>query len=183
MLITALIEDPAWIEGQFALAQARTTHGAIDADRGFGEAVALCPASAASWLGWFQWLAKARQWDRARDVLDRAERACPGHRGMMLSRLFLEAESGASRDPRLFDPAADLGDPGTDLGRVRHALRLGDPAAVEAIAARHEGQRAGRMFWPYRSLAWRLLDHERAEWLERSEISVGAMISATTRSG
>ena len=172
LLVTALAKEPDWVEGQFALAQARTTHGASNADRGFGEAFGLGPMSATLSLAWFQWLAKARQWDKARDVLDRAERAYPGHRGMMLSRLFVEAESGASRDPRLFDPAAELGDPGTDLGRVRHALRLGDPAAVEGIAARHEGQRAGRMFWPYRSLAWRLLGDDRAAWLERPEIAV-----------
>lgn len=172
LLVAALGKDVDWVEGLVALAQARTTHGGSDADRGFGEAVVVRPTSAALWLAWFQWLAKSRRWDQARDVLDRAERACPGHRGMMSSRLFLKAESGASRDPRLFDSVAALGDPGIDLARVRHALRLGDPAAVEGVAARHLGQRAGQMFWPYRSLAWRLLGDDRAEWLERSKTSV-----------
>ena len=173
VLVAALAKEPDWVEGQFALAQARTTHGAAAPDRGFGDALAVAPTSSPLWLGWFQWLAKARDWERARDVLDQAETVRPGQRGMMLSRLFLDAESGASRDPHLFDSAAASGDPGVDLARVRHALRLGDPAAVEPIAVRHLGQRGGRIFWPYLSLAWRLLGDDRAEWVDRRDSAVG----------
>ena len=172
VLVEALARDGEWVDGQVALAQLRTTAGDRAAERGFAEAVAQRPDSAPLWLGWFQWLAKARRWDVAREVLDRAEEAVPGQRGLALSRLYLDAESGASRDPELFSPGAALRDPGVDLGRVRHALRLGQPEAVEAIATRHLAGPAGRMFWPYQSLAWRLLGDHRADWLDRPDIAI-----------
>ena len=37
---------------------------------------------------------------------------------------------------------------------------------AEAIAARHIGDAAARMFWPYLSLCWRMMDDPRAGWLD-----------------
>ncbi len=95
-------------------------------------------------------------------------------RGLALAEIFLEAETGelgdAEREDARFRPFAALQDPGLDICQVRHWLRTGDPARAAAVAERHLGGSAARLFWPYASLAWRLLGDARAEWLDGSPL-------------
>ena len=174
LLAAQLAKTPAWTEGQYALAQSRATHG----DKEPHPRVARGGGAGGRWSRRLAVLVPlgregAPLGCRTGDS-DRAERRFVEHRGLFLSRLFLEAESGASRDPHLFDEVAELGDPGTDLARVRHGLRLGEAAAAEGIAAQYIDRPGGRIFWPYISLAWRMLGDDRIEWFERPDSAVSS---------
>lgn len=160
-----LARNPGWLEGQNTLATLRATAGDADLARGFAAAVAQEPGNAALYLAWFHKLATAQDWERARQVLALGERLVP--QAMALARLYLECETGeAPADPAIFTPFAGSHDPGLVLLQVRHALRHGDPQrALELAEAQLSTPHSGQ-FWPYCSLAWRLLDNPKADWLE-----------------
>ena len=83
------------------------------------------------------------------------------------ARVYLASESGeAANDPALFDSVADIADPGLDIARIRHALRLGDMARGKAVAEPHIGTQTAAIFWPYLSIIWRMTGDPRAEWLD-----------------
>ena len=177
-----LLEDtlkavPGWADGHRILAVQRITAGDDgEFDRSYATAVKAEPQNAALWMGWFQLHAQRKDWDRAATVLCDALDQNPGNRAFELAKLYLASESGLARDnAALFDAVADLADLGIDLCRVRHHLRGGDAQRAIAIAERHTNGPAARMFWPYLSLCWRLLDDPRAGWLDGAPIFANAI--------
>ena len=168
LMEAALQQAPDWLDGHRVLAVHRYTNGQLaDFDRSYADAVRSDPDNAALRMAWFQQHATLKNWERAGAILAEARKALPDHQGLKLAELFFGSESGAERkNTALFDAYSELNDPGLDLAQVRHHLRGGDPARAEAIATRHTGGPAARMFWPYLSLCWRLLADERAAWLD-----------------
>jgi uncharacterized protein (TIGR02466 family) len=77
------------------------------------------------------------------------------------------------RAERLFAPFVDIPDPTVQVRRVRHYLRWGRPADADAIIQKWTSRPEAFMFWPYASLAWRMLDDSRWQWLEGDEKFVG----------
>lgn len=183
LLETTLAAEPRWLDGHRTLAAMRITHGDTDGfDRSYAAACEAQPAHASLWLAWFQQHATLKRWEPARRVLaaarhalvpanaSAAEAAPGGQRGLELAEIFLASETGAlgtaaAAEVR-FAPYAALHDPGLDICRVRHWLRAGEPARAAAVAEYHLGGAAARLFWPYASLAWRLLGDARAQWLD-----------------
>lgn len=167
LLEGVLARMPGWLEGHARLATLRVTAGDGDPWRSYA-AAAGGEAPAGLYAAWFQRLAAAKDWAGAEAVLDQAE-ARGVTSGLALLRLYLACESGtAPADPAIFAPFAGSADPGLALLQVRHALRHGDwhralALAETQLATPHAGQ-----FWPYCSLAWRLLGDPRADWLEGS---------------
>ena len=168
LMKAALLQTPSWLDGHRVLAAQLYTNGQQDSfDRSYADAVRSDPDNAALRMGWFQQHATLKDWYRAGTILSDARKAFPDHQGLKLADLFLASESGVERNnSALFGAYAELKDPGLDLAQVRHHLRGGDPVRAQAIAARHIGGAAARMFWPYLSLCWRLIDDERAGWLD-----------------
>lgn len=168
LLGAALRHAPGWIDGHRVLAAQRYTNGQQDSfDRSYADAVRSDSDNAALRMAWFQQHSTLKDWERAGAILLDARKALPNHQSLKLAELFLTSESGAERNnAALFEAYADLKDPGLDLARVRHHLHGGDPARAEAIAARHIGSPAARMFWSYLSLCWRMLGDVRADWLD-----------------
>lgn len=169
-LLASLIEDnPGWLDGHRTLCGIRTTAGQEDFARSLAQATRTDPANQALWLAWFHILSIARDWAGAKRVLDAAETALGERPSLRIGRIFIASESGeAADDAHLFDPVEGVADPGLDMARVRHFLRGGQVPRAEAIAAAHMGTPSVRPFWPYLSLAWRLLDDPRAQWLDRA---------------
>lgn len=168
LLQNSLQQMPGWLDGHRVLAAQRITSGDIDGfDRSYARAVQADPGNGALKMMWFQQHATLKRWDRAAAILEDARAALPDHRGLQLAALFLASESGAEQEnSELFADYEALGDPGLDLCQVRHHLRRKDFARAEAIAARQKDGAAARMFWPYLSLCWRLMDDPRAAWLD-----------------
>ncbi len=166
VLAERLRRVPDWLDGHRALARLLATIGE-PADASFAAAVAARPGDARLRLAWFHQCVLARDWTRARQVVDDAVDALGDLRPLKVARAYLASESpAASCDPALFDAVAEVVDPGLDLARVRFWLRVGDPARAAAIAEARLGTPDARGFWPYLSLAWRLLDDPRAAWLD-----------------
>jgi hypothetical protein len=74
---------------------------------------------------------------------------------------------------RLFARFAGTDDWTLRVRHVRHLLRTGRPAEAAALAETMLGTPAADPFWPYLSIAWRLLGDPRWEWLEGDERFVG----------
>jgi hypothetical protein len=174
LLRDTLASHPGWIDGHRALATLCVTGGMEEFDTCFAEAIAVQPANLALRLAWFHMLATARLWDKARAVLGDAQTAFGEPRALRLAHAFFLAESGeGGHRTDLFDALGDVQDVGLDLARTRHALRIGQPEAALAIAMPHSRSPAARSFWPYISLAWRLIGDPRVSWLDGSPVFIG----------
>ena len=165
LLEAALQGNPGWIDGHKTLFTLRLTGDNVDkVDDSYATAACLDPLNIALRMAWFEHHAIARDWDKARAIIADA-RVAIGHRQSFdLATLFIASESGTGEAD--FSRFTALNDPGTDLCHVRHLLRGGQPAQAETIALRHVATPAERLFWPYLSLCWRLLEDPRAHWLD-----------------
>jgi len=168
MLDELLERQPDWTAGHQLLTTLRVTAGEdTDAHRSFAVACAVQPQNLPLRLAWFHSLSMAREWDAAQRVIADGTRLFGAQRSLTLGRIFIACESEtSSTDPEIFDDVAEIRDPGLDLCRVRFSLRTGDPAGAARIAEPYCGGPVARTFWPYLSLAWRLLGDERAAWLD-----------------
>lgn len=169
VLIDRLAERPAWLEGYARLASLRQTLGQDDFDRGYRTAARERPADLALRMGWFQLLAKAKRWSEARDVLSAAGRDLGERRMIVAARLYVASEAGDGEDRADLFADVSVGDPGLAICRVRHALRWGRPDESLEVAQTFDATPSEPYFWPYKSLAWRLLADARAEWMDRPD--------------
>jgi Tfp pilus assembly protein PilF len=166
LLEGVLARVPGWQEGHNTLATLRVTTGDSDPWRSFAEATMRTPDDPALYRAWFQRLAAVKDWTGAQAVLAKADRRGVTT-GLAMLQLYLACESGAApADPAIFAPFAASQDPGLALLQVRHALRHGDWHRALGLAEAQLGTPHAAQFWPYCSLAWRLLDDPRAAWLE-----------------
>lgn len=167
LLENLLAANPAWIDGHRCLCAMRATAGEVDFARSFALAVALEPENFGLRMAWFHVLATAKAWEAASGVIMAAETALGERQASVLGKLFIASESGErADDPALFDGVEHVQDVGLDLARVRHFLRGGQVERARDVCAQHMRTPAMRAFWPYISLAWRLLGDRRADWLD-----------------
>lgn len=170
LLAVQLTARPDWLAGHKVLATLNWTSG----DRAhFSDHLATAcraqPGNAALWLAWFGNLAQARDWPGALAVLAEAERHLGAVAAIQVSRLFVAVESGAPDADQLITATAQFRGDVSSLCRIRHALRRGDPARAEAESLALTGGPSAMLFWPYLSLAWRLQNDARAEWLDQPD--------------
>lgn len=170
LLQARLARHPGWLDGHKALATLNWTSGtqATFSDH-LAPACRAQPGNAALWLAWFRNLAQARDWRGAAAVLDEAERHLGTTPAIEVSRLFIAVESHDPAAAKLIYATAHYRGDVSSLCRIRHALRLGDPRRAEAEALPLTSGASAMLYWPYISLAWRLLGDERAEWLDRPD--------------
>ncbi|MFM5884063.1 MAG: putative 2OG-Fe(II) oxygenase [Novosphingobium sp.] len=168
LLEARLADHPDWLDGHKALSTLLWTGG--DQDHFCDHLAAACrarPGSAELWLAWFRNLAQARRWEAALAVLDQAERHLGRTPALEVSRLFVAVESGDPAAAAQIEATAHYRGDVSSLCRIRHALRSGDPRRAEAEALPLTAGPSAALYWPYLSLAWRLLGDARAEWLDR----------------
>ncbi len=167
LLENTLTANPAWLDGHRLLGNLRATAGEADTARSFVDAVRLDPSNLSLRLAWFQALSVSREWDAARAVIENSIAIFGDKRALRSAQIYLASEADDGSDnPKLFDSVADIADPGLDIARVRHALRLGDTSRAAVVAERHIGTGNAAIFWPYLSIIWRLLDDPRGAWLD-----------------
>lgn len=167
LLDTTLSVNPAWLDGHRALSTLRVTSGEPDSARSYAEAIKRDPNNLSLRLAWFQALSVAHNWAGARAVVADAIALFGDKPALRSAKAYLASESGEAADnPALFDSVADIADPGLDIARIRHALRLGDTARAATVAEAHIGTANAAIFWPYLAIIWRLTDDPRAAWLD-----------------
>ncbi len=167
LLENTLAANPGWLDGHQLLGNLRVTSGEANPARSYAEACQRDPGNLSLRLAWFQALSVTRKWAGARAVVADALAMFGDKPALRSARTYIASESGdGAGDPTLFDGVADIADPGLDIARIRHALRLGDMARAKAVAERHIGTPTAAIFWPYLSLLWRMTGDPRAEWLD-----------------
>ncbi len=174
LLEATLTQHPDWLDGHKGLATLRWTRGE---QRRFADSYAAAcatqPQNAALWTAWFAAVAQTRDWTAAGEILDSAERQLGTTAGIAASRFFLASETndGAAADA-LFVETRSIGGDATNLTRLRYLLRRGRFSEARDLALVLTRGTSAALFWPYLSLAWRLLGDTRAEWLDRPDVLI-----------
>lgn len=170
-----LDRSPHWVEGHSLLARLRWAQGERDQfARSFAGAVAAQPQNLLLWREWLIALMHSEQWDEARRVISQGRAAVGDNPIFAVNEAIIAAETGDFETAEaLFTPFTEIDDPTVQVRRVRHYLRWGRPDQADAIIGNWSGRPEAFMFWPYASIAWRMLDDSRWNWLEGDERFVG----------
>ena len=164
-LAALVARSPGWIDGHVQLAQLRSMLGMTGrAAETIERALTGSPRSTELWLALFDLhikseafgaldaaIAAARKQGIAENLLDRYAAVAAAELGRTgeADRLFSRWTDGSER-----------------IWRIRHLLRSGRADdALPLIDAELAGERANQA-WPYASLAWRLTNDARSQWLE-----------------
>ncbi len=171
LLAKTLLLHPEWLDGHKALATLRTTSSdPQNFARSYEAACQAQPQNRALRLAWFHTMALTKNWHAARAIIEDGENILGTQKAFALAKIYIASESGeAAADAHMFDAVADIQDVGLDLCHIRHCLRGGRIRQAEAIGLRHINAPSASAFWPYLSLAWRLLGDPRAQWLDNHE--------------
>jgi Flp pilus assembly protein TadD len=170
-----LSRSPHWAEGHSLLAKLRWTQGERENfARSFEAAVAAMPRNLDLWREWLIAILHAEQWDEARRVIQEGRSKIGDTVIFAANEAIVAAETGEyERAEALFAPFVDSPDVTVQVRRVRHYLRWGRPLDADAIIGNWSSRPEAYMFWPYASIAWRILSDDRWQWLEGDERFVG----------
>ena len=171
----ALRRSPLWTEGNILLSRLRWAEGQRDNfTRSFDETLAQHPRSVDLWRELTAALVHAEQWDELLKRIEAGRAIIGDHPIFSANEALVHAELGHTElADRLFEPFVLAEDGPIQLRRVRHLLRSGRPGQAAEIIDEWLHWPEGLMFWPYASIAWRMLDDERWDWLEGDERVVG----------
>jgi Tfp pilus assembly protein PilF len=165
-------QSPDYFPAHRALARLATEYRTgKDAYRSYRALVERWPHESAIWQNWIGLMLDQRDYPGVLDAVARA-------RGVSGNTPQLDLYEGIARSEKgegvaaeaLFARAAPRLGGAVLVPRARNALRRGEPAQAEALAA--EATRLDRtdcFAWAYRGLAWRLLGDPREFWLHDYE--------------
>lgn len=170
-----LSRSPHWAEGHALLAKLRWAQGERDGfARSFEAACAAMPQNLELWRERIIALQHAEQWDEILRAISEGRAAVGDNILFAVNEAIVYAETGEfERAEAMLAPFADLDDATVQVRRVRHYLRCGRPADADSIIGKWTGRPEAFMFWPYASVAWRMLGDPRWDWLEGDERFVG----------
>lgn len=174
LLLGTLRTNPGWLDGHKVLAALRWTGGGWQSfTTSYADAVRTEPSNAALWLAWFSAVAQTQDWVQARTVLAEAERHLGTTPAILSAQLFIacEGDDSAQAEALMVKTAHISGDT-INLCRIRYALRQNRFEAARDLIQPQLGGASAGLFWPYASLAWRLLGDARAQWLDRPETTI-----------
>jgi len=166
-----LLQSPAWIEGQEALANLRWMNGKRDKfTDGYERALSATPHNSLLWFKMINSLIQVERFEEARAVVRRARPSVKEIRNLDICEAICASELGDDkRADHLFERVAPHTEMPIAVRYMRHMLRTGRPdEAARCGEARRRDPDANEM-WPYLGLAWRMLDDKRWLWLERDE--------------
>ena len=170
-----LADHPGWIAGLELLVRLRWLcgdRGGLAAD--YDRALAADPRNIALWRSLIMALTQGDQYEAALEAVLRGRAQAGPHLIFDANEAVCRSELGQPEAAdRLFARLAALDDPILRVRHVRHLLRTGRPAEAAALAESLTATPAGHFFWPYLSIAWRLLGDPRWQWLEGDERFVG----------
>jgi Flp pilus assembly protein TadD len=170
-----LERSPHWVEGHVLITKLRWAQGDRDAfARSFESAVAAQPRNIGLWREWIIALMHAERFDELLRVIAKGRAAAGEHLVFAANEAIAYAESGdPERAEVLFAPLSNIVDDSLQLRRVRHYLRTDRPEEASRIIDDWVRRPQAAMFWPYASIAWRMLSDPRWQWLEGDDRFVG----------
>jgi hypothetical protein len=174
-LETVLRRSPTWPDGHELLASLRWAEGEREGfARSYDEALREHPESADLRREQLVALLDAEQWDQALAKVEQGRREVGDQPLFGMYEAIIQAELGHTENADgLFAPYEGVEDGPFQVRRVRHLLRSGRPERASALIDQWLPRPEAYMFWPYASIAWRMVDRERWEWLEGDESFVG----------
>ncbi len=167
--------NPTWIPGLELLMKLRWQcgdHEGFTAD--YERAFALAPRNIALWRSLILALTQADKYELALELVLRGRREAGPNVIFDANEAVARSELGQfeAAEP-MFERLAGLDDATIRLRHVRHLLRTDRIAEAAELAGTTIDTPTAFMFWPYLSIAWRLLDDPRWKWLEGDERLVG----------
>ena len=170
-----LARNPLWIDGHRSLAHIRGQY-ALDPVAHLDSAIARNPARPELHHLRIVTLLEARRPEDAMQAIADARRMLGEHGWIAQLAGHTASELGDIVEAdREFVAALPPTSPEDLANRARHLLRAGRPGEAAALlepCVTTDGSGNG-IFWPYLSLAWRLLDDPRKAWLESDAELVG----------
>jgi tetratricopeptide (TPR) repeat protein len=167
--------NPTWIAGLELLMRLRWQCGdregfAADYER----ALAIAPRNMGLWRSLIIALTQADKYELALDLCLRGRKEAGDNVIFDANEAVCRSELGQfeAAEP-LFARLAALDDATLRIRQVRHLLRTDRTAEAAELAGTMAKTPMGFMFWPYLSIAWRLLGDPRWHWLEGDERLVG----------
>jgi len=167
--------SPTWVDGHIKLSQLRWMEGERDDfTRNFSEALRRYPQALDLWREQIVSLMHAEQWDKALQVIAEGRAAIGDQPVFAVNQAVIHAERGETElADALFEPFLQADDASLQVRIVRHYLRAGRPERASALIEQWLGRPEAFMFYPYASIAWRLTDPARWQWLEGDDRFVG----------
>ncbi len=170
LLERTVAEAPQYFPAHRALARlAYEYRTGKDPDRSYRALVERWPREASIWHSWIGLMLDRRDYEGVLAAVAEARRSLGSRPELDLYEGIARGEQGeGAAAEALFARAAErFGAAATVLvPRARNALRRGEPAQAEALAAEAiRLDRADCFAWAYRGLAWRLLEDPREFWL------------------
>jgi uncharacterized protein (TIGR02466 family) len=166
---------PDWVQAHAQLSKLRWMQGEREGfARSFDEALAKVPRSLELRREQIITLTHAEHWDDALRAITSGRAAIGDHTIFDSNEAVVYSELGRTEEAdAIFGRLADLPDATVNIRRVRHFLRSGRARqASEALDPWLEGAEAF-LFWPYASIAWRMTEDPRSEWLEGDPRFIG----------
>jgi len=163
----ALDQTPTWIEGHQQLAQLLSTLGRADeVTQSLEQAIAAHPREPALWAALLNLELRRERYELLREIVVEARAAGVEWPELAVYEAIHAAEHASTPIPDiLFGPASRPFDDALEMWRVRHLLRVGDPAAALPILDRALKGPQSTELWPYAATVWRMVGDPRAEWL------------------
>jgi tetratricopeptide (TPR) repeat protein len=170
-----LSRSPHWVEGHVHLSKLRWAQGEREHfAKSFEAAVEAMPQNLELWRQYIIALLHAAQWEEVLRVIAKGRAAIGEQLLFTVNEAIAYAETAEfEKAEELFAPVKDVADGTVQVRRVRHYLRWGRPADADAVIGQWTSRPEAFMFWPYASIAWRMLDDPRWQWLEGDERLVG----------
>ncbi len=168
-----LARNPLWIDGHRSLAAIRAQLG-VDPMTRIDAAIASLPTSADLHRLRINTLLEARRGSDAAEAVARARTALGSTPWLELLAGHAASENGdyAAADEH-FAEAGPLTSAEAVSLSARHLLRAGRPRDAASLLEARQAEKESHLYWPYLSLAWRLLEDPRYDWLEGEQSLVG----------
>ncbi|WP_301750209.1 putative 2OG-Fe(II) oxygenase [uncultured Erythrobacter sp.] len=173
LLTGILAANPLWIDGHRSLAALRGQMGE-DPLASVGAALTQHPRAAELHHLAISLALQARDLPRAAAAASQAQTVLGSQRWLSLITGHIASESGEldAADPH-FAAAGPPADPDEAWMYARHLIRRNQPERAAALLEPRVSQPGALALWPYLSLAWRMTDDPRAQWLESDPRLVG----------
>jgi tetratricopeptide (TPR) repeat protein len=169
MQLDAVLErSPLWLEGHQQLAQLRAMLGRREQSTASLErALAAQPNDMSLWTALLNLTLSQKDFASLEETVERARLTDLPETQLLPFEAIAASEQGrGERADQLFDKMSSADRDEIAVWHVRHFLRAGRlDAAIDLIDREIAGSRATH-FWPYASIAWRLANDPRQEWLE-----------------
>ena len=163
-------QAPSFIDALKLMAGLDIARGESAFDRVFAEAAARQPADPNIRAAWIAALAGHDRYGEAANVAAEARTAFPDTPAFALWEASQRSAMGDFAAAERLFATVPADDAGVSIQRARHALRIGAPDLADrhcAAALAQDSDNVGA--WALRSIAWRLTDDPRHDWLHGRE--------------